>query len=316
MQFVSCAERAMSGRSSDGRPRLRRRSGFTLVELLVVIGIIAVLISILLPSLARARAAALNVQCLSNLRQIGIGILGYASSNRGAYPMPMAQASNLVSEAVDGVKVDPNFVGYEDPVGSDNWIITNPVNGKLGNAFNCPSSFATGEPEIHRSRMQYGLNSSSQGWAQAFLKTTSGTAKGNLGLKLSQVVNPTDKVIAMDWPFEMIRRDNQPMFGLTTVNTPLDFVPGAGSNGVQMGTVQLVLYGVYDYSGNWRDFLEGRHGSPGQKQLNALYADGHAASISAVDAVRDYHFPKPPLTGTLSVRMWNTPQNMFNLVLP
>lgn len=65
---------------------VRTKKGFTLVELLVVIGIIAVLISILLPSLARARSYAINLQCESNLRSIGQGLLFYANDHKGKLP--------------------------------------------------------------------------------------------------------------------------------------------------------------------------------------------------------------------------------------
>ena len=67
---------------------MRRRPGFSLVELLVVIGIIAVLMAMLLPALNRARDQAYSVKCKSNLQEIGQLLLIYANSNNGIlYPV-------------------------------------------------------------------------------------------------------------------------------------------------------------------------------------------------------------------------------------
>jgi prepilin-type N-terminal cleavage/methylation domain-containing protein len=66
--------------------RSRLRSAFSLVELLVVIGIAAMLLSILLPALRVAREMAQSTQCQSNLRQIGFAFMQYANENHGSMP--------------------------------------------------------------------------------------------------------------------------------------------------------------------------------------------------------------------------------------
>src|SRR5512145_516368 len=84
--------------------RSQRKAGFTLVELLVVIGIIALLISILLPSLNRARETANRVKCASNLRQLGLAMIMYANEQKfQAFPRTKALNGTDIFTNNDGL---------------------------------------------------------------------------------------------------------------------------------------------------------------------------------------------------------------------
>lgn len=82
------------------------KKGFTLVELLVVISIIALLLSILMPSLSAARESAKKIACASNLKSLGIACVGYGTENRNELPGPMNYVYSYLDNYGDGSNPD------------------------------------------------------------------------------------------------------------------------------------------------------------------------------------------------------------------
>jgi prepilin-type processing-associated H-X9-DG protein len=164
--------------------RERVPGAFTLVELLVVIGIIALLISILLPALNRARENAKQVKCESNLRQIGLAMQLYANDNQDWFPFSASRGAGHHAE---------DWIWWQSGEDLNQSAIARFIGAQKGGSLEavlrCPSDelalhqHGTSDPYLYSYTMNYYLGS------DHFAMTCA---------KRTEVIDPSDKILLVE----------------------------------------------------------------------------------------------------------------------
>jgi len=242
--------------------QVSKKAGFTLVELLVVIGIIALLISILLPSLNKARETANRVKCAANLKQIGNALLLYANENKGLFPRTRQTAAVPVVDvtANGGTDADPftSSVIPDANIPSAFFLLIR-QEGLTSAVYVCPSS--SGEADSY-----YGspvsLRSNFSGNATNSTATGTANVAKNCSYSFANVY-PSTTAIANGYKTFITAFSSE--FAVSADIAPT-LAAGAGANA--WGAISLGVSRTIITTGNSKN-----HEQVGQ---NVLFADGHA----------------------------------------
>jgi prepilin-type processing-associated H-X9-DG protein/prepilin-type N-terminal cleavage/methylation domain-containing protein len=290
--------------------RFGRARAFTLVELLVVIGIIALLISILLPALNRARAAAKTLQCMSSLRQYGLSDLSYVNANRG-WHLPGYWGKR---ESGEGYYYNRTWTGlYEFRKSMGLPMIpqddTGPNQGNV--LFNyvttkwyCPEAlihkegfYAPMNVTVVPLHYSYGMNvegvdtdnfasldAAKAPYAHISNNTMASRYGSFAGFRNSQVKRSAEKLFMADGLYIVLNMTGSgPRPGFKGKESNYDFTGESTANG--QGGIDTTRSTAWRHRG----------------RANVLFFDGHAASLR-----KDEIYTKDPTTGKITgnVRLW------------
>jgi prepilin-type N-terminal cleavage/methylation domain-containing protein/prepilin-type processing-associated H-X9-DG protein len=243
-----------------GRAAGKPRRGFTLVELLCVIGVVAILLGLLLPTIAGAREAANRTKCQSNLHQLALAFLMYANENDGRFPRP----------AQVGVPLAEDWIYYQASRDITGGVLAHYAGERFNeNLYRCPSDDVDNHMTIvtggvtnqvtQKYRFSYSTN-------EQICRMWAG---GRPTLRLSQVRNPSDKILLVD-ESEQTVDDGCWAWQLSL---------GGGSEADPRNRLSTRHDPKYRRSAN-----------PKLGRGNAAFADGHVAFISRADSFEKRYF--------------------------
>jgi prepilin-type processing-associated H-X9-DG protein len=236
---------------------------------LVVIGIIALLISILLPSLNRAREQANRIKCASNLKQIGLSIQIYANENKGAFPRTLytpGAGAGTVAPSLDnnGRNADGSFPPIAQAPVANNTPASMFLILKSGDitaeVFNCPSS------QGERAWQGIDINCTGTGpTAGGKANWPTGDSATSFAVNLSYSYTcpfPTTAAIASGFKLNYTLSSD---FAIAS-----DINPGVGGTAPNDDNAQVAFNAVR------ADIIKGNSNNHAGDGQNVLYADGHA----------------------------------------
>jgi prepilin-type N-terminal cleavage/methylation domain-containing protein/prepilin-type processing-associated H-X9-DG protein len=271
-----CRPRPTARRPRAAPSRGRRGpGGFTLVELLVVIGIIALLISILLPALSKAREQGNTIKCLANLRSIGQAAKMYENANNGIVlpadvmdaKFPVSLSYQDVNETWATILVSDKYLAYPEvtsttePPGNDN-------------VFRCPSGVLETSAVAHNSTTVPASRKDAQG-AMACVSSSTRLSPG-LNVFTWYGVNATNDTSTPGYRLPMARCQIDASGKVSSQFSLTWRKVNQIKSATEIVTFFDGLYGFNYITGN-ANRINARHG--GQKFTNCAFADGHAETV-------------------------------------